>query len=84
MPYRERLKPWAVVRLLPNFQRVTVARCRNESDASGYCQILRRLDPEAELIVIFDPADNPVEESVEEMPTPSSLPSSHLPFQSLP
>lgn len=55
MPYRERLNSWAVIRLLPNLQRITVTRCRNESDASGHCRILECLEPQAQFIVIFDP-----------------------------
>jgi hypothetical protein len=37
MPYRDRLNIWAVMRLLPDFQRVVVARFRNPSDAEGHC-----------------------------------------------
>jgi hypothetical protein len=36
MPYRERLNPWVLVRLLPNLQRVTVGQYRNRSDADGH------------------------------------------------
>ena len=57
MPYRDRLNGWAVVRLLPNFQRVVVARFRTASDAEGHCRSLQRLIPEAQLIVVFDPPD---------------------------
>ncbi|MBD2021265.1 hypothetical protein H6F43_13880 [Leptolyngbya sp. FACHB-36] len=55
MPYRDRLNSWAVVRLLPKLQRVVVSRHRSESDADGHCQVLRRLEPDAEFIVMFDP-----------------------------
>lgn len=55
MPYRDRLNSWAVVRLLPKLQRVVISRHRSESDADGHCQVLRRLEPDAEFIVMFDP-----------------------------
>ena len=55
MPYRERLNPWVLVRLLPNMQRVTVGQYRNRSDADGHLQIIRRLMPNAEFVVMFNP-----------------------------
>jgi hypothetical protein len=61
MPYRDRLNGWAVVRLLPNFQRAVVARFRNPSDAEGHFQQLCRLIPDAKFIVVFDPPDQQLE-----------------------
>ena len=55
MPYKERLSPWVLVRLLPNMQRVTVAQYRNRSDADGHLEIIRRLMPNAEFVVVFNP-----------------------------
>ena len=55
MPYGDRLKRWAVVRLLAKMQRVTVARFVKASDADGFAQALRRLEPHAKFIVVFDP-----------------------------
>lgn len=57
MSYGDRLKRWAVVRLLANMQRVTVARCVTESDADGYAQVFRRLMPNATFVVVFDSPD---------------------------
>lgn len=54
LPYKERLNPWAITRLLPDMQRVTVARFRTRSDADGHLQRLRQLIPDASLIVVFD------------------------------
>lgn len=54
MPYRDHLKRWLVVRLLPNMQRVVVARFRTESDADGYLKIVRRLTPDGQFLVVFD------------------------------
>ncbi|NEQ10729.1 MAG: hypothetical protein F6K37_33870 [Moorea sp. SIO4E2] len=36
MTYSERLHPWVIIRLLPQMQRVVVARFRNRSDAEGH------------------------------------------------
>lgn len=58
MPYRDRLTGWLVVRLLPKMQRVVVGRFRSHSDAEGHLQALRRLIPEARLIIMFDPDFN--------------------------
>jgi hypothetical protein len=55
MSYRDSLYCWLIVRLLPNMQRKVVARCRTRSDADGHLQALRRLMPDAEFTVVFDP-----------------------------
>ncbi|MEQ9235797.1 hypothetical protein [Coleofasciculus sp. E2-BRE-01] len=55
MPYKERLYPWVLVRLLPKMQGVTVAQNRSRSDADGYLRILRRLMPNAQFVVMFNP-----------------------------
>ena len=52
--YKERLNPWAITRLLPDMQRVTVARFRTRSDADGHLQRLRQLIPDASFMVVFD------------------------------
>lgn len=56
-PYRERLHCWAIVRLLPNFQRLVIGHFRNRSDADGHLQLLRQQVPEGDFTVIFDPPD---------------------------
>jgi hypothetical protein len=55
MPYKERLYPWVLVRLLPKMQGVTVAQYRSRSDADGHLRILRRLMPNAQFVVMFNP-----------------------------
>ncbi len=35
MPYKERLYPWVLVRLLPKMQRLTVGQFRTRSPADG-------------------------------------------------
>jgi hypothetical protein len=57
MRYEKRLKPWIVVRLLPNLQRVVVGRFRSWSDAEGHLRILKQLLPAARLALVFDPID---------------------------
>lgn len=52
--YKERLNPWAITRLLPDMQRVTVARFRSRSDADGHVQLLRQLIPDGSFTVVFD------------------------------
>ncbi|MBD2100283.1 hypothetical protein [Leptolyngbya sp. FACHB-261] len=51
---QKRLNPWALVRLLPKMQRVTVGRFRKRSDADGHLQILRQTVPQADFIVVWD------------------------------
>ena len=55
MPYKERLNPWVLVRLLPNMNRVIVGQFRTRSDADGHLEILRRLIPHAQFVVMFNP-----------------------------
>ena len=59
MTCKKRLSPWIIVRLLPNMQRVTVGRFRRRSDADGHLQILQRLIPRAEMVVVFDVEEQP-------------------------
>ncbi|WP_416674114.1 hypothetical protein [Egbenema bharatensis] len=50
------LHVWAVVRLLPNMQRVVVNRFRRRGDAENYLHILRRYTPDGNFIIVFDPS----------------------------
>ena len=50
----KRLSPWVIVRLLPKMQRMVVGRFRTRTDAEGHLLALRRLMPDAEMIVVFD------------------------------
>ncbi|NEN95463.1 MAG: hypothetical protein F6K50_07965 [Moorea sp. SIO3I7] len=63
MTYSERLHPWVIIRLLPQMQRVVVARFRNRSDAEGHLWALKRLMPDAEFIIVFDVGNRIDEES---------------------
>ncbi|AOX02554.1 hypothetical protein BJP34_26700 [Moorena producens PAL-8-15-08-1] len=67
MTYYHRLHPWAVVRLLPQMQRVVVARFRNRSDAEGHLKALKRLMPDGEFVIVFDVGNDSIgEESRDE------------------
>lgn len=57
MRYEKRLKPWIVVRLLPNLQRVVLGRFRSWSDADGHLRALKQLIPGAKLTLVFEPID---------------------------
>jgi hypothetical protein len=55
MTYGERLrKRWVVVRLLPKMQHVDVGYFFKYTDAQGYAEILRRLDPGDRFEVMFE------------------------------
>jgi hypothetical protein len=41
--------------LVPNMQRMTVAQYRTRSDADGHLEIIHRLMPNAEFVVMFNP-----------------------------
>ena len=62
MTYYQRLHPWAVVRLLPQMQRVVVARFRNRSNAEGHLKALKRLMPDAEFVIVFDVGNDSIGE----------------------
>ncbi|MEW6491798.1 MAG: hypothetical protein AB1589_04505 [Cyanobacteriota bacterium] len=63
MPYKERLNPWVLVRLLPNMQRITVGQFRTRSDADGHLEIIRRLIPNAKFVVMFSPESLPPQQA---------------------
>ena len=54
MTYSDRLKHWAIVRLLPKMQRVVIERFRRRSDADGHLRFLQQHIPDGTFIVIFD------------------------------
>ena len=64
MTYFDRLHPWCIIRLLPNMQRIVVARFRNRGQAEEYLRVLQRLSPEAQYILIFDPPDRHLPDAI--------------------
>lgn len=60
MTYGDRLrKRWVVVRLLPGMQRVEMGHFFRHSDAIGYAQVLRRLNPDFKIEIVFDAGQEP-------------------------
>jgi hypothetical protein len=55
MLQEKRLKPWTVVRSLPNLEKVVLGEFRSWSDADGHLQILKRMVPADSLSVVFLP-----------------------------
>ncbi|MGB3557945.1 MAG: hypothetical protein WBA24_05305 [Geitlerinemataceae cyanobacterium] len=51
--YRDKLKPWCIIRQLPDFQRLTIATFSRRNDAEAYLAVLRRLMPTTRHVVIF-------------------------------
>ena len=47
-------RPWAIVRLLPDLRRYTVARFFNRQDAEDHRRFLNRYMPASEFQVVFD------------------------------
>jgi hypothetical protein len=53
MTYADRLKYWAIVRLLPTQRWVILARFHRRSDAEGHLRFLRRQMPNVVLAIVF-------------------------------
>lgn len=50
-------RPWAIVRLLPDARRYTVAKFFNRQDAHDHLRMLHRFMPAAEFEIVFDAVD---------------------------
>jgi hypothetical protein len=55
MTYFEKLRPWCIIRSLPNLERCIVARFRRRNDAEAHLRIINRLIPSVTYEIIFDP-----------------------------
>ena len=53
--YYQRLHPWCIIRQLPKMQRLVVNRFRQRSLAEDHLKTLRRLTPDANYLLLFDP-----------------------------
>lgn len=60
MTYFEKLHPWCLIRLLPNCQRIVVARFRKRNDADAHLRVLQRLVKNRTFVIIFDSQEQPV------------------------
>ncbi|HEY9831977.1 MAG TPA: hypothetical protein V6D26_15440 [Stenomitos sp.] len=54
-------RPWAIIRLLPDARRYTVARFFNRQDAEDHRRFLNRFMPAAEFEVVFDVPNEPLQ-----------------------
>lgn len=58
MNYQQKLSPWTIVRVLPDLQKITVARFRRRNEAEGHLVILKRMMPLVEFAIVFEsPSD---------------------------
>ncbi|HEY9608545.1 hypothetical protein [Allocoleopsis sp.] len=56
-------RPWAIIRLLPDARRYTVARFFNRQDAEDHRRFLNRFMPAAEFVVLFDVPDEQLKQA---------------------
>lgn len=54
MLYQERLKKWAVVRVISDSNPIILERFRSIADAEGHLKVLQNQMPHEKLMVIFD------------------------------
>jgi hypothetical protein len=52
--YRDRLNGWAIARNVVDQERVIIARFRSRSNADGYVQHLRQINPGVSFEIVFD------------------------------
>lgn len=60
MSYQEKLSPWTIVRVLPDLQKIPVARFRRRGDAEGHLIILNRMMPQALFAIVFESSNDAV------------------------
>jgi hypothetical protein len=59
-------RPWAIIRLLPDARRYTVARFVNRQDAEDHRRFLNRFMPAAEFEILFDVPDVQLQRTTDE------------------
>jgi hypothetical protein len=59
-------RPWAIIRLLPDARRYTVARFVNRQDAEDHRRFLNRFMPAAEFEVVFDVANEQLQRTTDQ------------------
>ncbi|MGV0028623.1 hypothetical protein [Phormidesmis priestleyi] len=57
MTYRNQLSPWCIIQKLPNLQNIAVVRLRRRPEVEDYLKALKRLNPQGDYEIIFDPLD---------------------------
>jgi hypothetical protein len=58
MTYQTQLRPWCIVRQLPEMKRVIIDRFRHYPDAEARVRLLRQQMPNGTYTVLFEP-DSP-------------------------
>ena len=53
MTYSEKLKPWCIVRDIPNQENIVVTRFRRRDDAAAYLQVLRQSGRDIAFQIVF-------------------------------
>ena len=59
-------RPWAIIRLLPDARRYTVARFFNRQDAEDHRRFLNRFMPAAEFEVVLDVPDEQLQRTTDQ------------------
>lgn len=54
MTYSKQIRPWCIIRTLPNNQLIVMARFRRRDDAVAYLQVLQNLLKNVAFTIIFD------------------------------
>lgn len=54
MTYSKQLQPWCIIRVLPDKQKLLVARFRKRDDAVAYLQMLPKSIENIKFLIIFD------------------------------
>lgn len=55
MSYQDLLYPWSIYRLNSHLKHCPIARFRQRNDAEAYLQVVRRMIPQVEFAIVFDP-----------------------------
>ncbi|HEY9606182.1 MAG TPA: hypothetical protein V6C85_31540 [Allocoleopsis sp.] len=63
LPIEDYSRPWAIIRLLPDARRYTVARFHHRQDADDHRRFLSRFIPTAKFEVIFDVPNEQLQDS---------------------
>jgi hypothetical protein len=70
MSYKSRLYPWCIIRHFPDSRRQVVGRLRRHNDAEEHLKLLRRLTPNVEYSIIFDPMLDNAKATAQNQPSP--------------
>lgn len=63
MTYKNQLRPWCIIRNLPELKKAVVCRFRHRNDAEGHLLVLKQMIPKISYEIAFDPTGtlDPVE-----------------------